>query len=99
MTTDPMRAIEHPRDAQRDAPRREWLVTNGLGGYAAGTVAGVVTRRYHGLLIASLPAPLGRIVMLNHLLERVRLSDRRVLWLGDEDEVGRVIEVLRALSF
>ena len=58
-------------------PRREWLVTNGLGGYASGTVAGVVTRRYHGLLVASLPAPLGRMVMLNHLLERVRLADGR----------------------
>ncbi len=69
-------------------PRREWLVTNGLGGYASGTVAGVVTRRYHGLLIASLPAPLGRMVMFNHLLERIRLADRRVLWLGDEDEVA-----------
>jgi glycogen debranching enzyme len=32
--------------------RREWLVTNGLGGYASGTIAGVPTRRYHGLLIA-----------------------------------------------
>ena len=71
-----------------DALRREWLVTNGLGGYASGTVAGVVTRRYHGLLVASLPAPLGRMVMLNHLLERVRLPDRRVVWLGDEDEVA-----------
>ena len=69
-------------------PRREWLVTNGLGGYASGTVAGVVTRRYHGLLVASLPAPLGRMVMLNHLLERVRLPDRRVVWLGDEHEVA-----------
>ena len=57
-------------------PRREWLVTNGLGGYASGTVAGVVTRRYHGLLVAALPAPLGRYVMLNHLLERVRLAGR-----------------------
>src|SRR5918911_1456151 len=66
----------------------EWLVTNGLGGYASGTVAGVATRRFHGLLVAALPAPLGRIVMLNHLLERVRLPDRRVLWLGDEDEVA-----------
>ena len=37
-----------------------------------------VTRRYHGLLVAALPAPLGRMVMLNHLLERVRLPDRRV---------------------
>ena len=69
-------------------PRREWLVTNGLGGYASGTVAGVMTRRYHGFLIASLPAPLGRMVMFNHLLERVRLPDHQVLWLGDEDEVS-----------
>ena len=51
---------------------REWLVTNGLGGYASGTVAGVITRRYHGLLIAALPAPLGRTVMLSHVAEQVR---------------------------
>ena len=89
-TTDFQRTIDRPRDGPPDdpAPRREWLVTNGLGGYASGTVAGVVTRRYHGLLVASLPAPLGRMVMLNHLLERVRPPDRRVLWLGDEDEVA-----------
>ena len=37
----------------------EWLVTNGLGGYATGTIAGMITRRYHGCLIAALPAPLG----------------------------------------
>ena len=93
MTLDPIRRIPTPRDPREPdesglMPRREWLVTNGLGGYASGTVAGVVTRRYHGLLVASLAAPLGRIVMLNHLLERVRLPDRRVLWLGDEDEVA-----------
>jgi hypothetical protein len=35
---------------------REWLVTNGLGRYAAGTISGAITRRYHGLLIAALPA-------------------------------------------
>src|SRR5258708_4288661 len=45
---------------------REWLVTNGLGGFASGTVGGVASRRYHGLLIAALPSPLGRWVMLNH---------------------------------
>src|SRR5512132_359166 len=86
------RVVERPRDRAIDdpMPRREWLVTNGLGGYASGTVAGVVTRRYHGVLVASLPAPLGRMVMLNHLLERVRLKDRRVVWLGDEDEVAGV---------
>ena len=39
---------------------REWLVTNGLGGYASGTISGIVTRRYHGLLVAALPAPIGR---------------------------------------
>ena len=52
---------------------REWLVTNGLGGYASGTVSGVPTRRYHGLLVAALPAPRGRVMMLNRLSERVLL--------------------------
>ena len=90
--TEVTRTIQHPRDHPIDdpMPRREWLVTNGLGGYASSTVSGVVTRRYHGMLVASLPAPLGRMVMLNHLLERVRLSDRRVVWLGDEDEVAGI---------
>src|SRR6266478_5759702 len=39
---------------------REWLVTNGIGGYASGTIAGGLTRRYHGLLIAALQPPVGR---------------------------------------
>ena len=55
---------------------REWLVTNGLGGYASGTLLGAITRRYHGLLIAALPSPLGRVVMLNQLTEIVELPDR-----------------------
>src|SRR5688572_2681147 len=38
--------------------RREWLVTNGLGSFACGTLAGLNTRRYHGLLVASLRPPL-----------------------------------------
>jgi predicted glycogen debranching enzyme len=54
---------------------REWLVTNGLGGYASGTVSGATTRRYHGFLIAAHPAPLGRLMMLNHLTEHLRLPD------------------------
>ena len=53
---------------------REWLVTNGLGGYASGTVGGVITRRYHGLLIAALPSPHGRIVMLSHVAEQLRYA-------------------------
>ncbi len=53
----------------------EWLVTNGLGGYASSTVLGVCTCRYHGILIAALPAPLGRIEMLSHLIEEIRMPD------------------------
>jgi glycogen debranching enzyme len=58
--------------------RAEWLVTNGLGGYASGTVLGPVTRRYHGFLVAALPAPLGRVVMLNGLIEELHFPDGRV---------------------
>ncbi|MEM8533653.1 MAG: amylo-alpha-1,6-glucosidase [Chloroflexota bacterium] len=46
------------------AMRKEWLVTNGLGGYAAGTVSGANTRGYHGLLVASLRPPLERTVLV-----------------------------------
>ena len=67
---------------------REWLVTNGLGGYASGTVAGVTSRRYHALLVAALPAPLGRRVMLNHLSELLRLPGGETVFLGGEERVG-----------
>jgi predicted glycogen debranching enzyme len=53
------------------ATSREWLVTNGIGGYASGTLSGVLTRRYHGLLVATLRPPLGRTVMLSKLEETV----------------------------
>ena len=58
-------------DPREELLRREWLVTNGLGGYASGTIGGACTRRFHGKLIAALPAPLGRTMMLNHLEESV----------------------------
>jgi len=61
---------------------REWLLTNGLGGYASGTISGVLTRRYHGLLIASLAVPLGRIVMLSQLSEGLRFADGEVVLIG-----------------
>ncbi|MBC8094924.1 MAG: glycogen debranching enzyme family protein [Akkermansiaceae bacterium] len=66
----------------RQLLNHEWLVTNGLGGYASGTISGVVTWRYHGLLIAALPAPLGRMVMLNHLAEHLVLADGRRVQIG-----------------
>ncbi|BAY64212.1 putative glycogen debranching enzyme [Calothrix brevissima NIES-22] len=58
------------------AESREWLVTNGIGGYASGTVAGLLTRRYHGLLVAALQPPLGRTLLLAKLDETV-LYDHR----------------------
>ncbi|MBM0743630.1 amylo-alpha-1,6-glucosidase [Phormidium sp. CLA17] len=56
------------------AESREWLVTNGIGGYASGTVAGILTRCYHGLLVAALNPPVGRTLMLTKLDETVQYS-------------------------
>src|ERR1700716_3228966 len=70
---------------------REWLVTNGLGGYASGSVAGACTRRYHGLLIAALPAPHGRMMMFNHLAEEARLPGGRVILLGGEELADQAV--------
>ena len=64
---------------------REWLVTNGLGGYSSGTVSGIITRRFHGLLIAALPAPRGRTMMLNFLAEQLILRDGTVMQLGAQE--------------
>jgi predicted glycogen debranching enzyme len=51
------------------AEQREWLVTNGIGGYASGTVSGNLTRRYHGLLVAALHPPVGRSQLVAKLEE------------------------------
>jgi len=47
----------------KQAERREWWLSNGLGAYASGTIAGTLNRRYHGLLIAPIQAPLGRVLV------------------------------------
>jgi predicted glycogen debranching enzyme len=75
---------------------REWLVTNALGGYASGTIAGVASRRYHSLLIAALPAPLGRQVMLNHLAEMIRLPDGTTVLFGGEERGAGVLQLYGA---
>jgi predicted glycogen debranching enzyme len=77
----------NPNDALSEAElatlaKTEWLVTNGLGGYASGTIGGSLTRVFHGYLIAALPGPLGRTMMLNQILERVVLPDGRVIQLN-----------------
>src|SRR5204863_348439 len=53
------------------AERREWLCTNGVGGFASGTVAGLLGRRYHGLLVAALEPPLGRTLLVATVDETV----------------------------
>jgi predicted glycogen debranching enzyme len=78
-----------PEAAPEQLVRREWLVTNGLGGYASGTLAGIPTRRYHGLLVAALPAPVGRLLMLSQMSEVLRLPDLSSIVLGGEARVGQ----------
>src|SRR4051812_13170944 len=73
----------------------EWLVTNGLGGYASGTIAGAATRRYHGLLIAAHPAPLGRIILLSHISEQFRVPDQSTFTVGVIEQAQQPLEVER----
>ncbi len=87
-----VRPVTPPADADPVRQvQREWLVTNGIGGYASGTVSGLVTRRYHGWLVAALPNPTGRAVMLTHLSEQLRLpGERRVELAAEETEAGQL---------
>src|ERR1051326_6176108 len=98
-------------DATEHLITREWLITNALGGYASGTIGGVSTRRFHGILIAALRAPLGRTMMLNHHEEvgggrgfasRLGADEhgrREVTWPGrsflEEFVLGRALPVWR----
>src|SRR5690348_4596169 len=59
------------------AIEREWLETNGIGGYASSTLAGLNTRRYHGLLVAATHPPVGRMVLLSKLEETLMIGGRR----------------------
>lgn len=76
---------EHDTEAWRN---REWLVTNGLGGYASGTLAGICTRRYHGLFVPNLPDPRGRHVLVSRVDEEVICGAQR-FHLGDSDRIGQ----------
>ena len=60
-----------------DATSREWLETNGIGGFASSTIVGLNTRRYHGLLVAATKPPVGRFVLLSKLEETVILDGER----------------------
>ncbi|GAB4205324.1 MAG: amylo-alpha-1,6-glucosidase [Roseiflexaceae bacterium] len=70
------------------AASREWLVTNGIGGYAAGTLAGTQGRRYHGLLVAALRPPLGRTLLVARLDERADYAGREYALFTDQRAGG-----------
>ena len=59
------------------AIHREWLETNGIGGFASSTITGLNTRRYHGLLVAATKPPVGRMVLLSKLEETLIVEGRR----------------------
>ncbi|TLY58011.1 MAG: hypothetical protein E6K48_14075, partial [Gammaproteobacteria bacterium] len=85
-----------------NAFEREWLVTNALGGFACGTVAQANTRRYHGLLVASLQPPVQRVLMVSKVEVHVRYRDRSYE-LGSNEFAGGTIsprgfEVLSAFE-
>jgi predicted glycogen debranching enzyme len=93
--SDSIKRVGWSRDSEGTAPSLsdEWLITNGLGGYAFGTVSGVISRAFHGYLIAALPTPLGRTVMLNDLLEHLELPSGKVVQLGREERVGTALQL------
>ncbi len=70
---------------------REWLVTNGLGGYAAGSIGGARTRRYHGLLVAALKPPVQRTVLVAKLDATARYRDA-VAALGSNEYADGTID-------
>jgi predicted glycogen debranching enzyme len=64
------------KEKEGDLLRREWLDTNGLGGYGSSTVVNCHTRKYHGLLVANLAEPRGRFVLLSKMEDTVTLGGR-----------------------
>lgn len=86
-----MEAISFPRSLVNNlefAQSKEWIVTNGIGGYASGTIANLLTRRYHGLLVAALQPPLGRTLLVSKLDETITYANQSIplftnRWLGE----------------
>ena len=71
---------------------REWLVTNGLGGYASSSLAGAATRSYHGLLVAALHPPVERTVLVTKVDEEVTLPDGQCCKLGTNEYQHGVLD-------
>jgi predicted glycogen debranching enzyme len=100
LSTLPQSWVDFGREICGDlaaAEAREWLVTNGIGGFASGTVAGLLTRRYHGLLVAALKPPLGRTLLVAKLEETAE-SDGQVFPLSTNRWSGGAIDPRGYLS-
>ncbi len=69
---------------------REWLVTNGLGGYSSSTLLQVATRRYHGIFVPGLPSPRGRTMVIPRLDEELQIGTTTVRLSGAEYADGRL---------
>lgn len=69
--------IEKSKLTLEDGINHEWLITNGIGGYAASTAIGINTRKYHGLLVASLTPPARRHVILSKLDESIEINNNK----------------------
>jgi len=80
------------------ALKTEWLMTNGLGGYASSTVLGLNTRKYHGLLVAALNPPVDRRVLLTRLDEEILLDNRTYFLGANENTHGIQPEGYRFLT-
>ncbi|HET9922430.1 MAG TPA: amylo-alpha-1,6-glucosidase, partial [Ktedonobacteraceae bacterium] len=76
----------------REGLDHEWLVTNGLGGYGAGTINGATTRSYHGLLVAALHPPVERTVLVTKIDEEVKFPDGKLLKLGVNEYKDNTID-------
>jgi predicted glycogen debranching enzyme len=69
---------------------KEWLITNGIGGYASGSLAGANTRRYHGLLVASLNPPTNRKVLVSKIEESIALQRNHVVEISSNQYPGAI---------
>lgn len=74
----------------------EWLATNGLGGFACGSLSGAPTRKYHALLVAALPSPFGRTIMLNYVQDKLIVDGSKEVALSHIERQG---ETFAADSF
>ena len=73
-----MRFSDRPGADLDFALRKEWLETNGIGGFASSTIVGLNTRRYHGLLVAATHPPVGRMVLLSKFEETLIVAGERL---------------------